>query len=132
MTIVRGNRGPGVFVLPQGWVQRHSLKRIELFVRKVWVPDELVFPDQCWIWHAAVNGTGRGQFRMTSAGDSTTTAPRAAYLLFVGDLEDYEVVCHRCDDPMCVRPSHLFNGTQVENVADMRAKGRAWYQRRAA
>lgn len=111
----------------QGWELR-----AQFFTPKVWIPDPVQYPDACWIWQRGVNGTGRGQFRLCSHSQSgsTTTAPRAAYIIFVGDLANDECACHRCDEPMCVRPSHLFRGTYAENMADMRAKGRAFYQRR--
>lgn len=51
------------------------------------------------------------------------TASRAAFKLFVGDPGDKQVG-HRCDRPICVRPSHLFACTQQENEADKAAKGR--------
>lgn len=51
-------------------------------------------------------------------------AHRAAYLLFVGPVPDDLFVCHRCDVRPCVNPSHLFLGTQSDNLRDMVNKGR--------
>lgn len=88
--------------------------------------------DDCWLWKAAVNGTGRGQFRMDRGHSSTTTAPRAAYTLFVGEIPEGMVVMHSCDEPMCVNPRHLSLGSLSDNTQDMIRKGRAHWQRRAA
>lgn len=51
-------------------------------------------------------------------------AHRVAWRLFVGDIPEGAVVCHRCDTPPCANPDHLFIGTQADNVADMMRKGR--------
>lgn len=49
---------------------------------------------------------------------------RLAYECWVGPIPPGCVVCHRCDNPPCINPSHLFVGTQADNLRDMKAKGR--------
>ena len=52
-------------------------------------------------------------------------AHRVAYAAFVGPIPIDPVVCHRCDNPPCCNPAHLFIGTRRDNNADMRVKGRS-------
>lgn len=76
--------------------------------------------DGCWVWTGA---TARGYGIILHDGHMWR-APRLSYLWAYGDLPDGLLVCHACDNPACVRPDHLFLGTQQDNVDDKMAKGR--------
>lgn len=76
----------------------------------------------CWLWQATTMIDGYGQFGVDGR---VELAHRVAYELLAGPIPDGLYVCHRCDTPSCVRPSHLFLGTPQDNVDDMHAKGRA-------
>jgi hypothetical protein len=55
----------------------------------------------------------------------TTTAHRVSWVLHVGAIPSGHGVFHRCDNPPCCNPGHLFSGPQADNMKDMRIKGRA-------
>lgn len=83
----------------------------------------------CWMWLGGL-WNGYGYFDGTPVpgnGKFRELAHRLAYTLAVGPIPEGLQVCHKCDVPTCVRPDHLFLGTQADNVADMRAKGRQRY-----
>ena len=75
----------------------------------------------CWLWTAATDPDGYGRFRFDG---ENRKAPRVAYALAVGHITDGLCVLHRCDNPRCVRPSHLFVGSRQDNNLDRTAKGR--------
>ena len=61
----------------------------------------------------------------THIGRKYTLAHRASLVWLRGDIPDGMFVCHRCDNPRCCNPAHLFVGTAQDNTDDMLAKGRA-------
>lgn len=77
----------------------------------------------CWFWLGTKFSTGYGMFQ--PVGRETWPAHRYAYAATFGIPPKGLNVCHRCDNPSCVRPDHLFLGTQSENIKDCFRKGRA-------
>jgi hypothetical protein len=77
--------------------------------------------DDCWVWTGARNTLGYG---MISHNRTLIRAHRLSFAVSSGkDPADF-LVCHRCDNPPCINPNHLFLGSYADNNADMKAKGR--------
>jgi hypothetical protein len=77
--------------------------------------------DDCWIWTSAKNASGYG---VVNYRDRARLAHRVAYELIHGHQHKDACILHRCDNPPCVRPDHLFLGDRRDNSQDMIAKGR--------
>lgn len=79
-------------------------------------------PDSgCWQWFAGFDQRGYGVFNIKS---KPQKAHRVSYRIHVGKIPTKAHVLHRCDNPACVNPKHLFLGDQNINMKDMASKNR--------
>jgi len=99
------------------------MKSVETrFWEKVQVGDS----SQCWEWQAHIGNGGYGRFNYTSTKGKRFIADthRVAYELTFGEIPAGMCVCHKCDNPRCCNPAHLFIGTVQDNINDKVTKGR--------
>lgn len=90
-----------------------SIKRKREFEDR-YIPEPM---SGCWLWLGAGDENGYGRFRRIRA-------HRYAYLKFIGEIPAGKFVCHKCDNPACVNPAHLWLGENRDNLEDMTKKGR--------
>lgn len=96
------------------WTAKIPLKK------RFW--EKVLIGDDCWEWQASRRTWGYGQ---TGVGNGKVrTAHRASWELVKGVIPAGLNVLHRCDNPPCVRPDHLFLGTLSDNMQDCAKKGR--------
>ena len=97
-------------------------KRLDRLITNIQVIDD---EKSCWNWigPSKRNKGGYGAYKWSG---QTWLSHRLIWHLFIEPLTDPEIkCCHKCDNRLCARPSHLFIGTQNDNIQDMKQKGRA-------
>lgn len=77
--------------------------------------------DECWNWIKSKNQDGYGRMMWER---KTYCAHRISYRFYFGDFDQSLCVCHKCDNPSCVNPNHLFLGTHKDNMIDRDKKNR--------
>ena len=115
--------------------QRCGLPFISLHHEEKWcglkckLTDKAVFSAKtgCWLYPGAPSPDGYIRIQIGSRQNKTrrkVLVHRLCYQLFVGKIGRGLVVCHHCDTPACIRPDHLFVGTDQDNATDAQWKGR--------
>ena len=89
--------------------------------QRLWYGVRVNDKTNCWEWTKNKNPQGYG---MIGVYGRLVRTHRFSYELMVGDIPTGLLVCHKCDNPSCINPAHLFLGTHKDNAADRQAKGR--------
>ena len=110
---------------PKRFLNGHSRKgKIEPFSDRFWKKVDKTNPNGCWEWMAYKDEKGYGHIKMPGRNGLLKYAHRVSWILTHGDIPEGMEVCHKCDNPRCVNPSHLFLGSHTDNMRDALSKNR--------
>ena len=76
--------------------------------------------DECWFWNCRLDSHGYGTFYMLG---KIYKAHRVAFMFSKGNVEDDKLICHTCNNRNCVNPNHLYMGTHLDNMNDLKESG---------
>lgn len=103
-------------------LERYSFS--ETIESRFWPKVSIGTMEQCWMWTGSKLPTGYGRIGRGQDGLVPIGAHVLSWIIHNGAFDSNLCVCHKCDNPSCVNPNHLFLGTQQRNLEDMRSKGR--------
>lgn len=89
--------------------------------KRFWEKAEIGTSDECWEWQRAKSNYGYGRFKI---GDSTRYAHRVSYRMLIGPIPGERQINHKCHNPSCINPDHIYLGNQKQNNEDCRLAGR--------
>lgn len=119
--------GPGVLEHPGPWPTLGGGSTVDEGSReqRFWAKTDRTGPTGCWEWtRQRLNSPGVLNYGVVWWDGGTRRAHRVAWQVTNGPIPDGMWVLHRCDNPPCIRPEHLFLGDHDLNMADKVAKGR--------
>ena len=106
----------------QGHYFRHYPKNPRPLIDRFF--EKIIKTNTCWIWNGPKNKGGYGFFSKGRRIDGKILAHRYSFEIHNKIKPNSLYVLHKCDNPPCVNPDHLYLGTQVENMSDAAIRGR--------
>ncbi len=97
------------------------MKIVKSVKDRFWKKVEIKSKDECWEWSGTLTEKGYGRFSFNLR---NRCAHRFSWILQNGDIGKDKMILHKCDNPKCVNPHHLFEGTARDNMMDCINKGR--------
>jgi len=108
---------------PFGRKVKNQIRKKRPLVERFWDHVDIKSQEECWEWKSSLDGKKYGQFAINQ---KQYRSHRISWELTCGKIPNGLCVLHKCDNSKCVNPSHLFLGTQKDNIQDMARKGRHW------
>lgn len=112
--------------LKDGRERKLKIRNIDDILIHFWNGVEILNTNECWNWKRAVNvksSNGIGNYGIMWIHMEKYKCHRLSYIISCGDIGKL-CVCHKCDNPQCCNPNHLFLGSYRDNVLDCVRKGR--------